>query len=226
VARPAPRPQSAGSPRRTEPAEPEADPARRCHRLSPAPARLGAGGRGRPGPAGAELEPVTDGLGQWGLQHAWRWPQPGEPLHAEHLLRSVVQAIELAADDHQPVRWHFRLDGGDYLVESDGRRWSLTAPSPAPQNPAAPSPAPPSQAGPADVTITAPTRALTAFIFAGSDRDVDIAGATGPVQRFRRLITAIATVVADQPENTGQPGNIGQPGNTGQPENGSRALRA
>ena len=44
VARPAPRPQSAGSPRRTEPAEPEADPARRRHRLSPAPARLGAGG--------------------------------------------------------------------------------------------------------------------------------------------------------------------------------------
>jgi DNA-binding HxlR family transcriptional regulator len=171
-------------------------------------------------PAGAELEPVIDGLGQWGLQHAWRWPQPGEPLHAEHLLRSVVQAIELAADDHQPVRWHFRLDSGDYLVESDGRRWSLTAPSPAPQNPAAPSPAPPSQAGPADVTITAPTRALTAFIFAGSDRDVDIAGAAGPVQRFRRLITAIATVAAGQPEN------IGQPGNTGQPENGSRALRA
>ena len=171
-------------------------------------------------PAGAELEPVIDGLGQWGLQHVWRWPQPGEPLHAEHLLRSVVQAIELAADDHKPVRWHFRLDGGDYLVESDGRRWSLTAPSPAPQNPAAPSPAPPSQAGPADVTITATTRALTAFIFAGSDRDVDIAGATGPVQRFRRLITAIATVVAGQPEN------IGQPENTDQPENGSRALRA
>jgi DNA-binding HxlR family transcriptional regulator len=139
-------------------------------------------------PAGAELEPVIDGLGQWGLQHAWRWPQPGEPLHAEHLLRSVVQAIELAADDHQPVCWHFRLDGGDYLVESDGRRWSLTAPNPPG----------PSQAGPADVTITAATRDLTAFIFAGSDRDVDIAGDTAPVQRFRHLITAITTVLAGQ----------------------------
>ena len=92
------------------------------------------------------------------------------------------------------MRWHFRLDGGDYLVESDGRQLAPPAPSPAPQNPAAPSPARPSQGGPADVTVTAPTRALTAFIFAGSDRDVDITGAPGPVRRFRRLITAIATV--------------------------------
>src|SRR5271156_3730325 len=40
-------------------------------------------------PAGGELAPVIDGLGQWGLRHAWRWPKEGEPLHAEHLLRTV-----------------------------------------------------------------------------------------------------------------------------------------
>src|SRR6202020_1561535 len=45
-------------------------------------------------PAGSELGPVLDGLGLWGLRHAWRLPRPGEPLHAEHLLRSAVQAIE------------------------------------------------------------------------------------------------------------------------------------
>ena len=105
-------------------------------------------------PAGADLEPVIDALSWWGLRHAWRWPQPGEPLHAEHLLRSVTQAIDLAADDHQPARWHFRLDGADYLVESDGRQWSLAAEAPT---------------APADVTITATTQALAAFIFAGSD---------------------------------------------------------
>ena len=131
-------------------------------------------------PTGADLEPVVDALSWWGLRHAWRWPQPGEPLHAEHLLRSVTHAIDLAAGDHEPARWHFRLDGGDYLVESDGRRWSLTAG------------APPARA---DVTITATTQALTALIFAGSDAGTDIAGETGPVKRFRQLIGTMATVV-------------------------------
>jgi DNA-binding HxlR family transcriptional regulator len=132
-------------------------------------------------PTGADLAPVIDGLSWWGLRHAWRWPRPGEPLHAEHLLRSVTQAIDLASDDHQPARWHFRLDGSDYLAESDGQDWSLTAGTPA--------------AVPVDVTITATTQALTALIFAGSDRDLDIRGETEPVQRFRQLISTIVSVV-------------------------------
>jgi hypothetical protein len=114
-----------------------------------------------------------------GLRHAWRWPQDGEPLHAEHLLRAATQAIDLATDDHEPACWHFRLDGADYLVESDGHHWSLTAESPA---------------APADVTITATTQALTAFIFAGSDNGIDITGESGPVQRFRQLISTMAAV--------------------------------
>ena len=106
--------------------------------------------------------------------------QAGEPLHAEHLLRSVTQAIDLAAGDQEPARWHFRLDGADYLVENDGRQWSLTA-GPPPAR--------------ADVTITATTEALTALIFTGSDTGIDITGETGPVQRFRQLISTMATVV-------------------------------
>ncbi|MGH3253412.1 MAG: winged helix-turn-helix transcriptional regulator [Trebonia sp.] len=143
-------------------------------------------------PAGADLRPVIDGLGWWGLRHAWRWPQAGEPLHAEHLLRAVTQAIDLAADDHEPARWHFRLDGADYLVESDGRQWSLSAKTPA---------------APADVTITATTHDLAAFIFAGSDRDINITGETGPVQRFRQLITIVATVVRPDGEAGALPGS-------------------
>jgi DNA-binding HxlR family transcriptional regulator len=131
-------------------------------------------------PAGAGLGPVLDALGLWGLQHAWRPPQAGEPLHAEHLLRSVIQAIGLAAGDHEPARWHFRLDGADYLVENDGRQWSLTAGTPPAR---------------ADVTITATTQALTALIFTGSDTGIDITGETAPVQRFRQLIGTMATVV-------------------------------
>ena len=131
-------------------------------------------------PTGADLGPVIDALGRWGLQHAWRRPQPGEPLHAEHLLRSLARAIDLAGGDQQPARWHFRLDGADYLVESDGHQWSLTAGAPSAR---------------ADVTITGTTQALTALVFAGSDADIDITGETEPVQRFRRLISTMATVV-------------------------------
>jgi DNA-binding HxlR family transcriptional regulator len=131
-------------------------------------------------PAGADLEPVIHGLNWWGLRHAWRWPREGEPLHAEHLLRCVIQSVDLAAGDHEPARWHFRLDGSDYLAESDGHHWSL--------NMAAPP-------APADVTITATTQALAGLIFAGSDAGVDITGETEAVERFRRLIGTMATVV-------------------------------
>jgi DNA-binding HxlR family transcriptional regulator len=131
-------------------------------------------------PAGADLAPVIDGLSWWGLRHAWRWPKDGEPLHAEHLLRSATRAIDHSSGDHQPARWHFRLDGADYLAESDGHQWSLAAEAPS---------------APADVTITATTQALTALIFAGSDADIDITGRPRAVERFRRLISTMATVV-------------------------------
>ena len=131
-------------------------------------------------PAGADLRPVLDALSRWGLQHAWRRPEPGEPLHAEHLLRSVTQAIDLAGGDPEPARWHFHLDGADYLAESDGQRWLLTTGAPS---------------APADVTITGTARALTALIFARSDAELDITGDDEAVQRFRALIGTMATVV-------------------------------
>jgi hypothetical protein len=101
-------------------------------------------------------------------------------LHAEHMLRAAIQAIDRAADDHEPARWHFRLDGTDYLAENDGHQWSLTATAPQ---------------APADVTITATTQALTALIFAGSDAGIDITGKPRAAGRFRRLISTMATVV-------------------------------
>ena len=131
-------------------------------------------------PAGADLRPVLDALSRWGLQHAWRRPEPGELVHAEHLLRSATQAIGLAAADREPARWHFRLDGADYLAENDGQQWLLTTGAPS---------------EPADVTITGATRALGALIFAGSDAEIDITGDTGAVRRFRQLIGTMATVV-------------------------------
>jgi DNA-binding HxlR family transcriptional regulator len=138
-------------------------------------------------PAGADLAPVIEQLSWWGLRHAWRFPRDGEPLHAEHLLRSAIQAIDLTAGGHQKARWHFRLDGTDYLAQSDGRRWSLAA--------AAPS-------APADVTITGTARSLAVLIFTGSDAGLDITGPTAAVQRFRQLISTMAAVV--QPDQSGE----------------------
>ena len=101
----------------------------------------------------------------------------GEQVHAEHLLRSAILAIDLPAGE--PARWHFRLDGDDYLAEGDHHGWTLTANAPA---------------APADVTITATTHDLAAFIFGGPDRGIQITGETGQVERFRRLIGAMAAV--------------------------------
>ncbi len=131
-------------------------------------------------PAGADLGPVVDALNEWGLQHAWRWPQPGEPLHAEHLLRTAVAAIDHAGKDHEPARWHLHLDGEDYLVRSDGERWTMTADAPT---------------APADVTVTGTARALAALIFRQSDQDLTLAGNTEPVERFTALIGTLATAV-------------------------------
>jgi DNA-binding HxlR family transcriptional regulator len=131
-------------------------------------------------PDGADLRPVLDALSQWGLRHAWRRPLPGEQMHAEHLLRSVTQAIELAADDHEPARWHFRLDGADYLAESDGQRWSLTT-------------GVPDRA--AEVSVTGTAQGLTMLIFRGADAEIDIAGEAAAVRRFRELIGTMASVV-------------------------------
>lgn len=131
-------------------------------------------------PAGADLGPVIDALNEWGLQHAWRWPEPGEPLHAEHLLRTAVAAIDRAGNDQEPARWHLHLDGEDYLVRSDGERWTMTAEAPT---------------APADVTVTGTGRALAGLIFRQSDQDLTLAGDTEPVERFTALIGTLATAV-------------------------------
>jgi hypothetical protein len=105
-------------------------------------------------------------------------------LHIEHLLGAVTQAIDNTAGDHEPARWHFRFPDDDYLVECDGNRWSLSATDPQVR---------------ADVTVTATVETFTQFVFtssSASELDIDIAGDTEAVQRFGRLVGAVADVVA------------------------------
>lgn len=134
--------------------------------------------------AGRELEPIVEALNWWGLRHAWRRPQPDEPLHAEHLLHSVTQAVDRTADDRAPARWHFRFPDEDYLVECDGHRWSLTTTDPQVS---------------ADVTVSTTVETFARFVFGDPDvpeSDIAVVGRTDAVQRFRRLIPALADIVS------------------------------
>ncbi len=132
-------------------------------------------------PAGADLGPVIDGLNWWGLRHAWRWPQDGEPLHAEHLLRSAIRAIDLRR--RRPRASPLALP------RSTARTTWPKATASTGHSPQKPRPPRPTSRSPR------PPKPWPAFIFAGSDAGIDISGETGPVQRFRQLIGTVATVV-------------------------------
>ncbi|HEX4722957.1 MAG TPA: helix-turn-helix domain-containing protein [Pseudonocardiaceae bacterium] len=149
-------------------------------------------------PAGGELGPVVDALAWWGLRHAWRWPLPGEPLHVEHLLGAITQAMENATDDHEPARWRFRFPDGDYLMECDGERWSLR--TAAPKATQAPQMTHATQPG-WDITVTATVEAFRQFLFDRSESHqptIDIVGDPVAVHRFDRLIHAFADTI-DRP---------------------------
>ena len=88
--------------------------------------------------------------------------------------------LDLATDDHEPARWHFRLDGTDYLAESNGAQWSVTG------QPAA---------GTGRRHDDRDHPVLAALIFTGSDAGIDITGETGAAERFRQLISTMAAVV-------------------------------
>ncbi|HEX4226356.1 MAG TPA: winged helix-turn-helix transcriptional regulator [Pseudonocardiaceae bacterium] len=132
--------------------------------------------------AGRELDPVVDALAGWGMRHAWRWPLPGEPVHIEHVLGALTQAIEHATDEHEQARWHLRFPGDEYLLECDGRHWSLTSTTSTTE---------------ADVTVTAPTDAFIQFLVGrvdATDPRIDVVGEPDAVQRFERLVKAFAEV--------------------------------
>ncbi len=43
--------------------------------------------------------------------------------------------------------------------------------------------------------MTATAEALAAYVFAGTDRGIQVAGESGPVRRFRQLVRSMAAVV-------------------------------
>ncbi|MGH2589115.1 MAG: winged helix-turn-helix transcriptional regulator [Dehalococcoidia bacterium] len=77
-------------------------------------------------PKGQELAPVVEALAVWGVDHAMRPPLPGEPVHPERAMQTVMifrnrRRIRLPA----PAAWTIRFLGADsYTLRFDGERWS------------------------------------------------------------------------------------------------------
>jgi DNA-binding HxlR family transcriptional regulator len=140
-------------------------------------------------PSGHELAPAVDALAWWGWRHAWRPPQASEHVHPEHLLLALSLVLDREASgpggggSRRPTRWHLRfVDDGEYTMEDDGRRWSVTS-------------APPTE--PADVTVVGTTAGWRDLVRdptpAGAEQaGLEITGSAAAVRRFRQLIGRFA----------------------------------
>ena len=136
--------------------------------------------------AGSDLAPAVDALTWWGMRHAWRPPGRDESLHAEHLLAALTQAVDRTSGDAAPARWHLELDGGDYAIESDGRRWTLRNGRPD---------------AVADVVIQATTGDLTQFLTDPTSSratalGIRISGTARATARFHRLMGTFRNAVS------------------------------
>jgi len=77
-------------------------------------------------PAGQELRPVVESLWAWGLRYAMRPPLPGEVVHPESAIGTLVASLNNRGRKlPQPATWLFNFTtGGPYTLSFDGERWS------------------------------------------------------------------------------------------------------
>jgi DNA-binding HxlR family transcriptional regulator len=127
--------------------------------------------------AGRDLAPALRELARWGMRHAQRPREPGERLHAEHLLSALRVVLAGTKPPKRAVQWCFRFtDDGVYTMRFDGAAWTLT----------------PEEADDPDVVVTAASADWARYL--GGDSSprersaVDIAGARPAVEAFQRLI--------------------------------------
>ena len=106
------------------------------------------------------------------------------------MLTAITQVIDRTAGDPAPARWHVELDDdGDYVVESDGSRWTLRGGRPT---------------GTPDVRIRTTTDDLKQFITdptprQGSELGIEISGSAAAVARFHRLLGTFPKTVTLPP---------------------------
>jgi len=132
-------------------------------------------------PAGDDLAPAIEALFLWGLRHAARPPNPGERVHAEHLLKALRIVLDQAPPPARSLVWHLDfVDDGSYTLRYWDGRWALVHGD--------------DQAAAADVTVTTDTDAWTRFLMpppedrTSTPLGVDLAGTAGEIDRCLQLL--------------------------------------
>jgi DNA-binding HxlR family transcriptional regulator len=140
-------------------------------------------------PAGEDLAPVIEALFLWGLRHAARPPNPGEPVHAEHLLKALRIVLDQAPPPGRPLTWRLDLlDDGAYTLRHAGDGWALSLGI--------------DHQHTADVTISTDTASWTRFLMTPpEDRTRNPPGVelAGPAREVDRCLTLLARFPANLP---------------------------
>jgi DNA-binding HxlR family transcriptional regulator len=128
-----------------------------------------------------DLLPALDELMLWGLRHLARKPQPGEPVHPDHLL----WAMQVTLDRHKPhvgsVTWVIRIaEGGAYTIRGNDQHWTLDD----------------SAADKPDLVISTTRQGLVDFLLtnpATRSPDTEHVHISGSPRAIKTLIAALAT---------------------------------
>lgn len=77
--------------------------------------------------AGADLAPVVEALSTWGIEHAIRPPQAGEPVHPAQTMAGIASVLNRRGRGlERPVTWIVRFaPQRAWTLRCDGGRWSL-----------------------------------------------------------------------------------------------------
>lgn len=77
--------------------------------------------------AGADLAPVVESLSAWGIEHAIRPPQLGEPVHPAQTMAGIASVLNRRGRGlDQPVHWVVRFaPRRAWTLRYDGGRWSV-----------------------------------------------------------------------------------------------------
>jgi len=122
---------------------------------------------------------MLDELVYWGMRHALRPWEPGEPAHPEHLLWALRIMLEREGIEIGPVSWVVRfIDDGTYVLRNDDDGWTVA----------------PDGVDNPDVVVTTTRDAWARFLTsrpserAVDERDLHCSGSRTAVNAFLRAI--------------------------------------